>query len=699
MNHGNFRLNFLRTVGQARLGGALAIVALLALSLTAWGQKPKLNPLAPKTGVEQKTAPVSTTSHEMTPADVEAFLDGLVPVQIQRDNIAGAVIAVVKDGKVIFAKGYGYSDVKKKTPVSATDTLFRPGSISKTFTWTAVMQLVQQGKIDLDRDVNDYLDFKIPNTFPQPITMRNIMTHTSGYGETIDDLFVPDVKDLTDLRTYVVNHMPKRIFPPGTVPAYSNYATTLAGYIVQRVSGKPFNDYIQENIFTPLGMEHTTFAQPLPDNLKPLMSNGYREASSPAGPWEVVQAWPAGSVSTTAMDMTHFMLAHLANGEYNGAKILNPETAQLMHSRQFAANPAMSGMCLGFYEETRNGHRIIGHGGDTEFFHSDLHLVLDAGVGFFVSYNSLGNSQDSDREVLWHKFLDRYFPYTPPQGETIANAAADAREVSGLYNSSRRPEGDILGALAMLGEAKVYTNPDGTISADAVKDSSGTPEKFKEIAPLIYRDIDGQDRMAFKRDASGNLFFVLDWPFMTFQRVGGVQSKTFNYVVLIFGIAIMALTLILWPVSAFVRRHYGRKLLLPAGARRLRLIVRLTCAADLIFIAGLAALLSSLDAPGALNSHGSLLLWIHVLQVIGLLGVIGTVLVVYNAIRIWSVKTQTALAAATTTSGGESVTSGGPSSQPIWIWSKVFAVVIAVACIGMAWFFIYWDLLNFNLNF
>jgi len=676
----------------------LALTTFLSSSLSAWGQKSKLNPLAPKAPTaEQKTESSSGGAHPLTSGDVEAFLDGLVPVQIERDDIAGATIAVVKDGQVIFAKGYGYSDVKKRTPVSASDTLFRPGSISKLFTWTAVMQLVQQGKIDLDRNVNDYLDFKIPDTFPQPITMRNIMTHTSGYGETIDDLFVPDVKDLTDLRTYVVNHMPKRIFPAGTVPAYSNYATTLAGYIVQRVSGKPFNDYIQENIFTPLGMQHTTFAQPLPGNLKPMMSNGYRMASVPAGPWEVVQAWPAGSVSTTATDMTHFMLAHLANGEYNGARILNPETAQLMHSRQYAAHPEMNGMCLGFYEETRNGHRIIGHGGDTEFFHSDLHLILDAGVGFFVSYNSAGNGQDSDRGVLWHKFLERYFPYTPPAGAAVPDAAKDAAEVSGLYNSSRRPEGDLLAGLAMLGQTKVYTNDDGTISSGDVKDASGTPQKFKEIAPLVYRDINGQDRIAFKRDAGGNLFFQLDWPFMTFQRVGGVQSKTFNYVVLFGGGAILLLTVILWPVGAFVRRHYGRKLLLPAGARRLRLIVRLVCLADLVFVGGLAALLSSLDAPGAFNSHGQLLLWIHLLQVIGLLGVIGTIAVIYNAIRIWRVRTQTALAA---TAGGETVTSGTSSgSQPVWIWTKVFAVLIALSCIGLAWFFIYWDLLNFSSNF
>src|SRR5690242_5677509 len=188
--------------------GAFALAFVVALCSMVWGQKPKINPLAPKTPAGQKTETAPSGTHEMTAADVEAFLDGLVPAQIERDNIAGATIAVVKDGKVIFAKGYGFSDVAKRKPVSAEDTLFRPGSISKLFTWTSVMQLVEQGKLDLDKNVESYLDFKIPNTFPQPITMRNIMTHTAGFGETADDLFVPDVKDLTSLREYLVNHMP-----------------------------------------------------------------------------------------------------------------------------------------------------------------------------------------------------------------------------------------------------------------------------------------------------------------------------------------------------------------------------------------------------------------------------------------------------------------------------------------------------------
>ncbi|MGH9640913.1 MAG: serine hydrolase domain-containing protein, partial [Terriglobales bacterium] len=383
----------------------------------------------------------------LTTADVEAFLDGVMPLQLAREDVAGAVVLVVKDGKVLFAKGYGYSDVKKRTPVSPNGTLFRPGSVSKLFTWTAVMQLVEQHKIDLNRDVNDYLDYKIPPKFGKPITMKDIMTHTPGYEEAVEDLFVAKASDLTPLGDYLKAHQPERIYPPFVTPAYSNYGASMAGYIVQRVSGQPFDDYVEQHIFAPLGMSHSTFRQPLPEALKPMMSSGYSVASKPDKPFELVQPWPAGSGSMTAVDMGHFMIAHLQDGRYESSQIMSPETAHLMHARTFENLPTMNAMALGFYEESRNGHRIIGHAGDTECFHSDLHLVLDAGVGFFVSYNSAGKGEISPRTALWHAFLDRYFPYQPPAEQPVANATEDARIVSGRYIVSRRPETTILKVL------------------------------------------------------------------------------------------------------------------------------------------------------------------------------------------------------------------------------------------------------------
>jgi len=335
------------------------MVCVLALScLAAWPQVPK-----PKLTTESSTPPTRTPAQsvpQLTASDVEAFLDGVVPMQLQREDIAGAVVVVVKDGSVLLSKGYGYADVKARTPVSPSATLFRPGSISKTFTWTAVMQLVEQGELNLDRDVNDYLDFQIPHSFGRSVTLRNLMTHTAGFEEVIKDLAVDRPEDLPPLQGFLTTHQPKQIYVPGTIPAYSNYGADLAGYIVQRVSGMPFEQYIQHNVFAPLRITHATFVQPLPDSLKPMMSNGYALASEDAKPFELVPPDPApdGSLSITGADTAPFMIAHLQNGSYGDIRILQQQTAKMMHTRQFGMDPSLNAMALGFYEENRNGLHI-----------------------------------------------------------------------------------------------------------------------------------------------------------------------------------------------------------------------------------------------------------------------------------------------------------------------------------------------------
>jgi len=623
---------------------------------------------APKMG---ETKPAPSTTPELTGADLEAFLDGMMPSQLNREDIAGAAIAVVRDGKVIFAKGYGFSDVEKRTPVTPDATLFRPGSISKLFTWTSVMQLAEQGKLDLDKDVNEYLDFKIPPAYGKPITLKNIMTHTAGFEELGRDLFVSDAQHMHSLEQFLKHHTPDRIFPPGIVPAYSNYATALAGYIVQRISGKPFEQYVQDNIYTPLNMQRTTFVQPLPDNLRPLMSNGYKKASEKAHPFEFVEAYPAGSVSTSAQDMCNFMIAHLQDGQFGDKRILKPETARLMHSRLFGADDRLNAMAYGFYEESRNGHRIIGHGGDTVFFHSDLHLILDKNVGFFVSYNSAGKGETSARTVLFESFLDRYFPFTPPAGAKMDNAAADAQQIAGSYKSSRRFDSSFLSITTPLGEPKVAANADGTITVDALKNPDGQPKKFEEIGPFLYREVHGQDHVAFKKDSDGNWQFQMDYPFFIFQKVGLLQSKTFNLIVLCFGIGVVALTVLLWPVAALARKHYGKPLNYTPSASRFHLLVRLICIVLLIFNIGWLSVLSMADDPNGINSLPP---WIIFFSILGMIGVIGTILVCVNALR-------------------------GVREPGRWFWTKLQDLVLAVACLGLIWFAYTWHLMNFNVHY
>ena len=659
--------------GTGVFAGALTLLLLLCLCGWAVAQVRSRNPLAPRAPTKKEPAPEAATpgQHELTPTDLEAFLDGLVPLQIERDDIAGAVVAVVKDGKVIFEHGYGYADMAKKTPVSPQSTLFRPGSISKLFTWTAIMQLVEEGKLDLNRNMNDYLDFKIPPTYPQPITVRDLMTHTPGFEESIKGLFVRAPRDMEPLGKYLATHLPERVYPPGTTPAYSNYGATLAGYIVQRVSGEPFEQYVREHIFQPLQMTHSTFAQPLPVSLQPLMSQGYQLASQPPKDFELVQAFPAGSLSTSADDITRFMIAHLQNGEYGEARILQPQTAQLMHARAFVNVPAMNAMALGFYEESRNGHRIIGHGGDTDWFHSDLHLILDANVGFFVSYNSAGRQEDNPRTELWEKFLDRYFPYQPPAAAKPASAMADANAVSGTYITSRTDKTNVFTLLSMFDEMKVAAGPDGAITVDQMKGFNGQPKKWEEIAPLQYREVNGQDQLAFQKQPNGRLRLITDFPAIVYLRAHWSQNRAVNEAILGACAAIFLLTLLFWPVAGLVRRHYGKPMMLTQGQRRLRLAVRVVCALDLACIVGWASIILGLNDVASLNPP--LDPWMRLLQIIGWLGVIGLVVTVDNLVRAWEL--------------------------PRWWWARLWDTGIALASIAFVWLLFNWHLLHWRLMY
>jgi CubicO group peptidase (beta-lactamase class C family) len=645
-----------------------AVLCLLVLVFCVMGQAPT-DPVAPQRDTSETpiAAPSPGQRHELTATDIEAFLDGLVPQQLKRDDIAGVTISVVKDGKLLFAKGYGYADVENNKPVSAAETLFRPGSISKLFTWTAIMQLYEQGKLDLDRDVNEYLDYKIPDAFGKPITLKNILTHTPGFEEQIKDLFSVDGSK-PDLGQYLKTHIPQRIYPPGTVPAYSNYATAVAGYIVERVSGRPFDEYINENILKPLHMTRSTFTQPLPANLAPFMSKGYRLASGPAEAFETITAFPAGSMSSSATDMAQFMIAHLADGR----GILKPETTRLMHSRLFALDEGTNAMCYGFYEESRNGHRIIGHGGDTIYFHSDLHLVLDQKLGFFVSYNSGGRGDSPGRTNLWQAFLDRYYPYTAPAASS-ATAKEDAQAAAGTYTLSRRADSSFLKTASLISQFNVSPVGDGDIEVPQLTGQNGKPKRWQAVGPMTFVERGGQDKLIFKPDQDGRMQLVLPYPFFVGQRVSSLQNGKLLLTVLGISLGLMLLTLILWPVSWFVRRHYGHKLELTGNERLLRIAVRLVFLLQLIFIAALFGLtIYGLTHLEIFSDRGSK--WFLLIQIVGVIGAVGTLAVLANAVLAWI-------------------------SKRTSIWGKLQATIMLLACLGVLWFAFAGNLLRFSSTY
>jgi CubicO group peptidase (beta-lactamase class C family) len=653
-------------------------VVLALLASFAWGADAAGPSLAARSPAPAAAASAPDSgAHPLTAEDANAWLDGFMPAALKRGEIAGAAVAIVKDGQVLTERGYGTSDVATGAPVDPRRTLFRPGSISKLFTWTAVMQLVEAGKIDLDADVNQYLDYKIPPRNGAPITMRNLMTHTPGFEEYDKGLIASHSNNLS-LGQTMKAWIPTRVFAPGTTPAYSNYGASLAGYIVERVSGEPFNDYIANHIYRPLGMTSSTFAQPLPASLLPNMSKGYRDASKPAEPYEYVSMPPAGSMATTADDMTRFMIAHLQDGRFGETQILRPETAELMHNSKTSLMAPLNGINLGFYDQNINGLHVIAHGGDTQFFHSELELFLEKNVGIFVTVNSAGIRAGSLRGMLVEGFADRYFPAPQNDGRVDAKTAAEhAKMVAGSYISARGSFTNFMALTGLLSQMKVTANPDGTISvAPYLVDPAGVPYHYREISPFVWRQVGGHDRFgAIVKDGkvvrvSSDILSAI----MVFDRAPASRNAGWLMPAAGLSVFLLGLTAIGWPVIAWVRGRYGKPFDLKGRRAVAYRSVRAACAVALLAVVGWFMLLQSFQGPGGgdkLATSDGLILLIETVTVIGFVG--GLLVSLYNLFSVWTSKTS-------------------------W-FAKLWSIVLALSFACLTWFGLVANLMNFSVNF
>ena len=572
---------------------------LLAMtSAAASAQRPSPPLSQPPTPRVVRTEEIPSPAPDATPnaprgvrdrAELEAFLDGVMVANLGDKHVAGATVAVVKDGALFFAKGYGLADVKRRIPVSGERSLFRIGSISKLFTWTAVMQLVEQGKLDLDTDVNRYLDFKIPDTYPQPITLRHIMTHTPGFEEDGRDLIGKDSTRIVPLRKWLATHIPGRVRPPGTYSSYSNYATALAGHIVERVSGMSYDDYIEQRILAPLGMTQTTARQPLPAKYAADMSGGFKWSGGrfESQKFEIVHPAPAGSIGSSATDMAKFMLAHLGNGAYNGQRILAESTAVRMHTRAFTHDPRLPGFAVGFYEKSSHGLDIIGHGGDTGWFHSDLALIPSERLGIFVSYNTNTGGELSFATFL-REFLDHYYPVTPATPVTVADAVEQAKRVAGEYQFNRRSYTTFQAALGLAGAISVSAGDSGRVVLHSpLGDSHLVP-----AGPMLYRDAMRDELVSFKAGPDGAVKygFLGVAPMMAMERVPWYASPKLHWVVLGLGIFVFVATIVA-AVRRFGRRRFGTPR--PEDPLPGRALVVLSALLNLVFLVAVGVIIGS----------------------------------------------------------------------------------------------------------
>jgi CubicO group peptidase (beta-lactamase class C family) len=622
---------------------AIGCLALLATGAPAQQQPPRLDPLTPAAATARPTAPPvpgAAAGRPLTAEDVNAWLDGYMPFALHSADIAGAVVMVVKDGQIVAQRGYGWADVKRRRPVDPATTLFRPGSVSKLVTWTAVMQQVEAGKIDLDADVNRYLDFKIPPRNGQPVTMRQIMTHTAGFEEAIKDLITYDQNGAQPIGAYLKRWTPHRIFDAGTTPAYSNWATTLAGYVVERVSGMPFDDYVEQRIFKPLDMRTASFRQPLPPALRGLSATGYPRASEEAKPFEVVVPAPAGSLSASGLDMAKFMAAHLAEGR----GILSPATARMMHDSPLdrvdprSLIPPLNRMELGFFETNVNGREVIAHLGDTQNFHTSLHLFMNEHVGIYVSFNSAGKEGGAHtvRGQLFQDFADRYFPGAARDGRVdAATARQHAAMMAGLWEASRRPSSSFLDVLNLFGQTAVSVDGEGRLLVPSLKGAGGATVPWVEIAPFVWRDATGgHDRLA-ARVEDGRVVrwsYDLPAPFTVWDRVPAFRSAAWLKPALFASLGVLLLTFLYWPATWWLRRRYAQPIAVGGAALKAYRATRIMAGLEVAVLAGWAIFVTALFASlERLSATADALLWL--LQIASAVVFVGAV-----AIAAWNVR-------------------------------------------------------------
>ncbi|PDW00229.1 serine hydrolase domain-containing protein [Candidatus Chloroploca asiatica] len=476
------------TLGSRRSARGYAGVALVAFLLSLF------------------SPPIVTAarSNLVDPADLVTFFDEVVTEQLAQAQIPGAALAVVKDGEVQFAQGYGYADLETRRPVDPAQTLFRTGSAAKPVTWTALMQLVEQGRIDRHADVNTYLDFSIPATFAEPITPAHLLSHTPGFEDVGEGLFVLTPEATLPLRDYLITRQPVRVFPPGQVQAYSNYGTALAAYLVERVSGIPFDQYVAEQIFAPLGMERSTLDQPPPAHFADDLAGGYAPYNGDIlrGNFVFVGPYPAGSMSTTATDMARFMLAHLPDSP---TSILQPTTVQQMQQRLYTPDPRIDGIAHGWMERTSNGRRVLYHRGAIVHFSAGMYLLPEERLGLYVAYNAPGGAAATDE--LWNAFMDRYYPTSPAPAPTpSADTAALISAYAGEYHLARAEVSGGGKVLRLLEAVHVSAGPAGELQLMV----EGATEAYLAVAPGLFRHSERAAYLAFFSGPDGRTWFSLD---------------------------------------------------------------------------------------------------------------------------------------------------------------------------------------------
>ncbi len=604
----------------------------------------------------------------ITEYDARCFADGFFDRAREEYPHVGAAIAIVHEGALVYAGGYGRYGIDDDRVVDASRTLFGAGSIGKLVTWTAVMQHVERGVLDLDTDVNEYLTtFSIPATFDEPITLRHLMTHTPGFDDTAIGSVTRDVASLTGLETYLATHLPTRLRPPGRVTQYSNYGAALAGFIVAQASGIDFNAYVENEILTPLGMERSSFRQPLPAELAAEATPGH--VLTPTGritavPHVFGEIYPAGTGYFTTTDLARFMIAHLDSGP----PILRVETAQTMHARAFGNDPRLPGMALGFIEGEANGLRTLWHTGTSPAgSHGILVLVPSTRTGIVMLANTVNTGLS---RALVGDFFDAFFPRPAAEAAGAGEAAnapvsaAGLPSIAGSYRQNWHAHHGIEKIDALNLESRLAETGDGAIRA---RFEDGVSREYVAVAPDLYREVDNGTLLAVERDADGRVVRLYrgDRPIVAYEPLALREIAVFNIVLMNLSLTLLGAFAARPIVGAIARRITGHQRPVWTGRERIaRSLGIATGWLGIAFFAGYAGILVLAGTTSVLRSP----LAVIVFNLPGLLILLAVALAV-AAVSAW--KGRASLA------------------------SRIHLSLLSPAALALAWFAWQWNVLGY----
>jgi CubicO group peptidase (beta-lactamase class C family) len=609
--------------------------------------------------------PAPPAPRELTAANVAGVVDPPMAEWIGEHKGPGAVVVVVKRDAQVFAKGYGFADIAASKPFTADATLVRPGSISKLFTGIAVMQLVDSGKLDLDSDVNNYIDFAIPTPAGGvPVTLRRLLTHRAGFEEHIKGLFARGGEP-EPLGRWLAKSLPPRLFPKGDIEAYSNYGFALAGYIVERASGEPYAAYMQRHILDPLGMNHSTFRQPLPDDLAPLMAKGYRRSDTPPLKFFETIVAPAGGLSATGTDIGRFIRALMNGGELDGARILSKARLDEMMAPASATPAGYLGLV--FFGSKVADRDAIGHDGETMTFFSELKIFPAQGIGVFLSRDGIGDITAARQipqptAAIARRFLPRA---TAPD----TTAFPDNADIAGIYQTSRRAESTLARLNALLSQFVIKIDGAGDARLFAATWPFGKGGALKRLERNLYL-MPANAHIAFVGDGPES---YLAQPALRWQRVPWPVDARWIVPALVVSMAVVVLTLLAWPVAALWRRWRKRRWSEASGDRRIYFAVRLVLLADaaVIIVAAALFVMRFLDLSIFNDALDSLLIALYALA---WLGVFGAVLTLWAAALFWRNRVGSR-------------------------WSRIHHALIAASSVMFAWFFLTFHIAGTTLTY